>query len=125
MAVEFDGYAGLTLTSVAERVQLTQETRESIRTKLAEYHESTWLPYFRYEFAGKLPADHQYRRCVFVGQYALGVDQVVLSALNDEEQQRLSDWLEIDPPSYDVIEAIRKLAPLPEGLFGLAKYYER
>ena len=125
LAIEFDGYAGIVLVSIAKRVELPERTREAVRSKLAEYHESTWLPYFRYEFAARLPADHTYRRCVFVGQYALGINQTVLSALNEDEHQRLSNWLEKDPPPHEVTEAIRKLAPLPEGLFGLAKYYER
>ncbi len=125
LAIEFDGYAGLCLTSVAERVQIPQETCESIRTKLSEYHESIWLPYFRHEFAAQLPADHKYRRCVFVGRYTLGVEGLVLFTLNDNERQMLSTWLKKDPPPYEVTEAIRQLAPLPDGLFGLAKYYER
>jgi hypothetical protein len=124
LAIEFDGYAGLVLNSVAERVKLSPETVESIRTMLSEYHESAWLPFFRYEFAGRLPADHKYRRCVFVGKYALEVDKAILSALNDDEQRRLSDWLAKEPP-YIVSEAVRQIAPLPEGLFGLARYYKR
>ncbi|MEL6107614.1 MAG: hypothetical protein AAFU85_16365 [Planctomycetota bacterium] len=125
LAIEFDGSAGLCLTSVAERLQITDETCESIQRKLSDYHESTWLPYFRYEFAARLPADHKYRRCVLVGQYALGVERVVLSALSERERQRLSTWLKKDPPPHEVTEEIRRLAPLPEGLFALAKYYER
>lgn len=125
LTIEFDGYSALSLISVSKRLEISPEKLKSIRATCSKHREAGWLPFFRFEFASRWPTDHLYRRCVFAGQYALVIDQAILQSLEKDEVKRLSDWLSADPPPHAVTEAVRELAPLPEGLFGLAKYYGR
>lgn len=125
LAIEFDGCSALTLTSIADRLQLSPETRSAIAKKLVDLHDTLWMSYFRANFAGQPAKDHHYRQCVFVGQYTQILEEAVYRCLTDAERTRLQTWLSQQRPEYRVTESIRELAPLPEGLFELTKYYQR
>jgi len=121
LSVEFDGLAGLTRTSIAKRLKLTPATRDATRKALVSMREQAWLPYFRWEFAAQLPADHEYRKSVFVGKYLILLKQAIAKQLSEDEMKSLAEWLSRTKPPDKVVEAVKRKAPLPNGLFGLVK----
>ncbi|TVP97441.1 MAG: hypothetical protein EA381_14980 [Planctomycetaceae bacterium] len=119
ISLEFDGLSGLSRKSIADRLSISETTRTRIAETLVSYRENGWLPYFRYEFAAKLPPDYEYRRCVYVGQFLLALDHTIAEHLNVQELKALNDWIETTRPPRDVVDAIKKAAPLPGGLFSI------
>jgi hypothetical protein len=119
ISVEFDGPAGLTRKSIADRPSISETTRTRIAKTLVSYRENGWLPYFRYEFASKLPPDHEYRRSVYVGQFLLALDHTIAEQLNAPELKAWNDWIETTRPPREVVDAIKRAAPLPGGLFSI------
>jgi hypothetical protein len=120
LALEFDGCAGLSRLSVANRLKLSSDTRQAIASTIVEMREHVYLPYFRYRFVAKLPTDHEYRKCVFVGEFLVSMNREILTHLSDKERESYTAWVSRTQPPSAVIEAIKQKAPLPEGLFGLA-----
>lgn len=119
ISVEFDGLSGLSRKSIADRLSLSEATRKRISESLVSYRDNGWLPYFRYEFAAKLPPDHDYRKCVFVGQFLFALNQTIAEQLNAHELEALSDWIKTTQPPRNVVESIKRAAPLPGGLLSL------
>jgi hypothetical protein len=125
LSLEFDGLAGLSRSSIASRLNLSLATRKRIAITLTRFREEGWLPFFRYEFAGRLPADHGYRKCVFVGEFLAGLNGEIYSHLSADERKACREWNSGTPVPDKVIEAIKRKAPLPEGLFGLVFKHDR
>lgn len=120
LAIEFDGSAGLSRISIADRLGLSQKTRQSIASTLVKVREELYLPYYLHCFAAKLPADHSFRDCEFSGRYLTLLNQSILAHLSREERKTHDEWVMRTAPPRSVIEAIKQKSPLPEGLFGLA-----
>lgn len=119
ISVEFDGLSGLSRKSIADRLSISEASRTRIGESLVSYRDNGWLPYFRYEFAAKLPLDHDYRKCVFVGQFLLALNQAIAEQLNAQELEAWNDWIKSTQPPRDVVESIKRAAPLPGGLFSI------
>ncbi len=120
LALEFDGSAGLCRKSIADRLDLSEKTRKAISSTVVAYREHLYLPYFRYCFAAKLPPDHDFRDCEFSGRYLMLLNQSILQHLSPDERKIHDEWTSHNVPPHSVVEAIRRAAPLPDGLFALA-----
>jgi hypothetical protein len=119
LSLSFDGWSALSRTSVSTRIQLSGESKREVATVLTKYREDLYLPYFRHTFAAKLPPDHDYRDCEFNGRYLATLNRAIAAKLSADELKRLSEWTSRSQPPNELVEAIRRLAPLPDGLFSL------
>jgi len=120
VAIEFDGSSGLSRVSIANRLVLSNETRDAIAGTLVKYRKELFLPYFRHCFAAKLSEDHEFRDCEFSGRYLALLDQAILEHLSRAERKRYEDWITKTSLPDSVVDAIKRKAPLPKGLVSLA-----
>lgn len=116
VAMYFDGYPALARRSVADRLDLSADTRSAIATILSDNREQVYLPYFRARFAAPLPPDHEYADSVFFGKFLAHLNHEIADALKPPEAARLVEWLGVHPVPGDVVDAIEEKAPLPGGM---------
>jgi len=115
----FDGFASLSRRSLIKRLKISQTTDAKISAILLKNRENIFLPYFRWRFAAPLPPDHEFQDCDFSGKFITHLNYEIVDALSLTEAQALISWFATHSPPDTLIEKIKRLAPLPTGLFGL------
>jgi hypothetical protein len=115
----FDGYPFLSRSSVANRVELSPETRTKVASILLENREDIYLPYVRANFAAKLPPNHKYRDSELFGRFSAGLNHEIVDVLEPSEITRMFEWLTSEPRPDEAAKAIKQIAPLPDGFDAL------
>lgn len=119
-ALRFDGFAALTRKSLADHVELSEDTRTKIAEAVVDLRKRVFLPRSRWEFAAPLPDDIKYRNCQFAGAFVTQVNYRIVDLMTDDECQRVLQLMKsvIDEKVLDEIE---KKATLPDGVWSLHK----
>lgn len=120
LALRFDGYMALTRKSLAERLELSEESREKIAKAASELRELIVLPRFRWHFAAPLPNDIGFRDCLYAGSVCTQLNLKIIDLMTDQECERLHQTL-VETLDQEVIQATEKLAVLPDGVWSLLK----
>ena len=120
VAFRFDGYASLVRSSVAKRVQLSDESNAEIKAAIAHVRETIFLPRFRSNFASPSKEDMMYREVHFAGAFVTQVNSRIVDLLTDAECERVHEMI-VSKIDHDVIQELEKMATLPEGIYSLSK----
>ena len=121
IAIRFDGYSALSRKSVIKHLNLGDASQTQIANAIIEIRETIIMPRFRWEFAGRLPEDIQFRNCHFAGSICTHLNLKIFDILTDGECQRLFEFMSTAYDA-DVADAVEKLAPLPHGIGTLIKW---
>ncbi len=126
LALNFDGYCALSRKSLAMRLELCEASQTEIAQTITNYRKLVFMPRFRWRFAARPENDSKFRDCQFAGSFCTQVNLKIIDALTDEECRRFQAFLAtgLDAEMRDTINAVERLAPLPEGLANLRKFLE-
>lgn len=120
VAFVFDGCAAITRTSVADRIDLPTAKKEELSAIVKMSREGVFLPFFRSRFPGRSDPN-KCIDCLFVGKFITNLNHRLLHALSEDETKRLEEWMSDNSPPAEMIEELMELAPLPDGLMGVAR----
>jgi hypothetical protein len=127
VAFWFDGYASLSRSSVASRLNLSAETQRRIAEAILDIRSRVVLPNSRSRFAGPQPKDGDYMDCYFAGTVCAQLNLQIIDILSDEECRQLHEFLYLTydaTTAGDAIYAVRKRAKLPGGVLSLADPFD-
>ena len=120
VAFRFDGYASLVRSSVAKRVNLSDESKAKIEEAVSRMRETIFLPRFRFHFGSPSHEEMSCRDCLFAGAFATQVNSRIVELLTDAECRRVHQVI-VSKIDHTVIQELEKLATLPNGIDSLSK----
>ena len=120
VAFRFDGYASLVRSSMAKRVELSDESKAKIKDAVTHMRETIFLPRFRFNFAAPSHVDMMYREIHFAGAFVTQVNSRIVDLLTDAECRRVHQVI-VSKIDHTVIQELEKLATLPNGIDSLSK----
>jgi hypothetical protein len=120
LALRFDGYASLFRVSMAERLELSQESLKAIAAIIDNHRETVVAPLLQNQIAEvRKPKDYDFRILHWSGQFGAMVNIEIVNALKDDECDRLYAFAIGLNELVETMDAIQDLAPLPKGLLAI------
>lgn len=117
LTIRFDGLAALTRISLKERVNISDDSVAKIQEIVGKIRNEVLLR-FRMNYAAVLPTDQAFRDVDYSGRVLTHVNETILQSLTPKERDRLFEFLQ-QHFDHELIRAVEKLAPLPQGLIVL------
>ena len=119
IAFRYDGYAALTRISLANHLELSDNSRAQIAHAVKAIRDNAIFPQSWRRFGGPQRPDAEYRDCQFAGGVCTQLNLQIIDILTDDECSRLHDFLKAES-DWAVVSSIDQLAALPHGVWSLA-----